>query len=186
MKKKPSRKLLEEIWKPIKGYDGIYEVSNFGRIKSYRNNKWGIKKEFRVLKPGADGFGYKFVYLWKNKEKHLGRIHRLVANAFCLNPNKKPEVNHLDANPSNNHADNLEWVTKGENLAYAYKIGNRKPIRLLGDDSPVRKLSSFQVQRIRLMKEITPSLSFTEIAKIFKVTRPNIASIIKRKTWAEI
>ena len=100
---------MEEIWKDIEGYEGLYQVSNFGKIKSI-----GYKKK-KILKPTQDHYGYLNVTLYKNKNKKAKRIHRLVAEAFIANPENKPEIDHIDTDKLNNNVKNLRWVTRIEN-----------------------------------------------------------------------
>lgn len=107
-----------EIWKEIPGYEGLYEVSNKGRVRSlYRYKK--------LLKPSPITSGYLTVELWKDKRRKRIGIHRLVAMCFCPNPDCKPFVNHLDETRDNNNADNLEWVTHVENCNYGTAIQRR-------------------------------------------------------------
>ena len=122
-----------EVWKQIEGYDGLYAVSNYGRVKSFVTNK--------LLSPQNNGSGYFKVELWKNKRGRKLYIHRLVATAFLPNPNLKTEINHKDSNPANNHVSNLEWVSSSENTKHAvYKHalnawGNpAKPIEAISID----------------------------------------------------
>lgn len=96
-----------ENWKPVAGYEGLYEVSDMGRVRSLVTN--------RVLKPGYNNCGYIQVLLCKSGHRKNALIHRLVANAFVPNPDMKPCVNHLDENKKNNVASNLEWCTYKEN-----------------------------------------------------------------------
>lgn len=105
-----------EIWKDVVGYEGLYQVSNMGRVKSIRFDKE------KMLKTWYDK-GYKYVELCVNRHRYKTGVHRLVALAFIPNPLNKPEVNHKDRNRSNNHVENLEWVTQSENVADAYKKG---------------------------------------------------------------
>jgi len=111
-----------EVWKEIKGYEGFYEVSNFGRIRSisrYIKQKNNSTKniEGKILKPilNNKGKGYLMVALSKNGREKRYYIHRLVAEAFISNKYNKKEVNHIDENPQNNKINNLEWVTHLEN-----------------------------------------------------------------------
>lgn len=102
---------MQEIWKDIKGYEGIYQISNHGRIKSFKQNSEGY-----ILK-NTNKYGWYFtVNLVKGKARETKRIHRLVAEYFIPNPTGKPQVNHIDGNKQNNHVSNLEWVTSKENM----------------------------------------------------------------------
>ena len=123
-----------EIWRDIKGYEGLYVISNHGKVKSLITNK--------LLSPQDNGVGYLKVELWKDKIGTKKYIHRMVATAFLPNPNHKSEVNHKDSNPSNNRVSNLEWVSSSENTKHAvYKHalkawGNpAKPIEAINIES---------------------------------------------------
>ena len=104
---------MEEIWKPIKGYEGLYEVSNTGKVKSL--NYRGTKKE-KLLTPKENNSGRLMVGLQNRNKPKYYLIHRLVAQAFIPNPNEYPEINHIDENPKNNVVDNLEWCTRIYNV----------------------------------------------------------------------
>lgn len=120
-------KIQEEIWKDVVGYEGIYQVSNFGNVKSLdcyfkQNNQWGQhihKHKGRVLKPVPTWNGRLRVDL----RGKLYQVHRLVAMHFIQNEDAKKEVNHIDGNPANNCVSNLEWITHSENLIHAHKNG---------------------------------------------------------------
>lgn len=111
-----------EEFKDIVGYEGLYQVSNYGNVKSLRNNL--------ILKPV--GINYKSVVLsvsGKHRRKETLKISRLVAMHFIPNPENKPVVNHIDGNKKNDHYSNLEWNTISENSIHSYKIlGNKSPI----------------------------------------------------------
>lgn len=114
-----------EIWSPINGFDGEYEISSFGRVKSLKS---GI-----ILRQYEDRGGYLEVHLRKHSKKYHKKIHRLVAEAFLPNPNNYLEVNHKDENKKNNRFDNLEWCTHQYNSTYNDKhikhgIKMRKPV----------------------------------------------------------
>ena len=123
---------MEEIWKDIKGYEGLYKISNKGQVKSKaRRGNW---KE-TILKLSETRDNYFIVGLTQKGLQKTKRVHRLVAEAFIKNPLNKPEVNHIDGNKHNNNIDNLEWVTTKENTIHAYKHKLRtceSSARLLG------------------------------------------------------
>lgn len=104
-----------ENWRDIKGYEGMYQVSNYGRIKSLNYNH--TKKE-KILKGIIDENGYLKVGLSKGGKLDCKRIHRLVAEAFLENPNNLPQVNHKDECKTNNHVENLEWCDAKHNINY--------------------------------------------------------------------
>ena len=106
---------MEEVYKDIEGYEGLYQVSNLGNVKSLVNNK-GVARE-KILKPVINK-GYKRVHLCKNKTIKNFSVHRLVANAFLPNPHNFPCINHKDECKINNVISNLEWCTHKYNLEY--------------------------------------------------------------------
>ncbi len=108
-----------EEWKSIPGYEGLYEVSSYGRVKSLeRCDRFNHKIVSKLLKPGKDKNGYFMVCLYKNKTHKFYLIHRLVAQSFIPNPDDLPQVNHKDEDKTNNRVDNLEWCTQQYNLNY--------------------------------------------------------------------
>lgn len=115
---------MEEIWKDIEGYEGLYQVSNYGRIKSLNYNH---TKQEKIITPVSNHRGYLKVTLSKNNVRKNKNIHKLVAIAFILNPNNYNIVNHIDGNKLNNKANNLEWCTAKENTAHAFKHNLMKP-----------------------------------------------------------
>lgn len=108
----------KEIWKDIEGYEGIYQISNFGDVKSLNYSR--TKKE-HTLKQQIDKYGYKRVLLYKNNKSKHYLIHRLVAQAFIPNPDNLPQINHKDENRQNNVFNNLEWC----DCKYNNNYGNR-------------------------------------------------------------
>lgn len=112
---------MTEIWKDITGYEGLYQVSNLGRVRSldrYVTHSRGVVKYIRkgcVLKQNTDKGGYKYVGLYKDGKVKYIKVHRLVAQVFLHNPDNLPEVNHIDENKSNNRVDNIEWCSHKQN-----------------------------------------------------------------------
>ena len=113
-----------EEWRDVVGYEGLYQVSNHGRVKSLdrqvRNKNGMTLIRGQILSPGHVGYKGQYcqVALWKENQKKLYLVHRLVAVAFHPNPDNMPEVNHIDENTLNNRADNLEWITMERNKRY--------------------------------------------------------------------
>lgn len=129
--------LLQEIWNDIQGYEGLYQVSNFGRVKSLPKKHdismgkgYYITKE-RILQPGEDKDGYLQVGLRKNKKTKMRKIHRLVAETFIPNLNNLPQVNHKDENKQNNDVINLEWCNNSYNQNYG-TCGQKKSESMKG------------------------------------------------------
>lgn len=113
----------KEIWKDIEGYEGLYQVSNLGRIKSLPRN--GTIKKEKILKSRKDKDGYLLINLCKNNKVTTFKVHRLVGLMFLDNPNSLPEINHNDGNKENCEVTNLCWTTRSENIKHAYKTGLR-------------------------------------------------------------
>lgn len=114
---------MNEIWKPIKEYEGLYEVSNCGHVKSLsryvNNNGTKVIHKGRILKP-SNRHGYLCVVLRKNNKSKSFSVHRLVAQAFIPNPNQYQVINHKDENKQNNKVLNLEWCTQKFNCNYGH------------------------------------------------------------------
>ena len=115
--------MYKEIWKDIEGFEGLYQISNFGKVKSL-HNRGGIKE--RILKPYKKKNGYLQVKLRNKNHIKYETIHRLVAQAFLPNPTKLPSINHKDENKENNNVDNLEWCSVGYNNTYGSRIESLK------------------------------------------------------------
>ena len=129
-----------ELWKDIKGFEGMYKVSNLGNVYSLKTNKNLSNKRLTLD-------GYNHVSLLKNGKAHEYKIHRLVALHFIDNPCKKETVNHIDGNKQNNSAMNLEWMTREENMQHAYNLGLKKMDR--GSNHKNSKLTKEQVEEIK-------------------------------------
>ena len=109
---------MSEQWKDIPNYEGLYQISNLGRVKSFRHSTKHRWEDEYIIKPSIANNGYYQVTLYNNTVRHKFLVHRLVAQAFIPNPNEYPQVNHKDENRLNNSADNLEWCTAEYNNAY--------------------------------------------------------------------
>lgn len=152
-----------EVWRDIVGYEGLYQVSNFGRVKSLKRKyinqygEFGEKKEFikaqrlsSFYKSQKDTKGYFVVSLADNDRGKWVRVHRLVASAFLPNPENLPEVNHKDGNKQNNKVENLEWVSHAQNCLHAWRSGLRKK----GEADRVRKIKEHNLGLKNISKEM--------------------------------
>lgn len=141
---------MSEIWKDIKGFEGIYQVSNLGRVRTpYLRNGWGTFNKERIITGYDNGNGYRAVHLCKCKKRFVRYIHRLVAEAFC---EKRPGcnyINHLDHNRGNNAWTNLEWCTQEENVRYSAEL-MRKPKENCKKSSTGEKYITLRENRYRV------------------------------------
>lgn len=134
--------MKKEYWKPVVGYEGLYEVSNWGRVKSIRFGKE------RILKPFKNKDGYLLVTLSKNGTHKKFQVHRLVSLHFLPNPDNLPEVNHKDENKLNNNTENLEWCDRKFNINYGTrnkrigKSNSKKVLQYTLDGEFVREWES--------------------------------------------
>lgn len=163
---------MMEVWKPIPAFEGHYEVSNFGRVRSVdRTIEYvdGRKPRFfsgGVKPPYKKDNGYLSVTLYKNRRGTTRYIHRLVLLAFADTKNTDTlEVNHKDGDKGNNRLDNLEWVSSSENKIHAVNTGLHKSIRKLTDED------------IQYIRNNPNNLMQKELAKMFGVTRGHISMI---------
>ena len=174
---------MDEVWKDVRGYEGIYKVSNFGRIKSLCRTGYGGKPiPERILKPQQDRYGYPVVGLHKNGKAATKTIHRIVAESFIDNPNCLKEVNHKDENKWNNRIDNLEWCTTHYNLTYGHRLDCAR-----GEKNHLHKLTAEQVKEIRrVYKKGDLEYGQSALGKKYGVSHVSIAWIVKRKSWKHI
>ena len=179
----------EVSWLPVKDYEGIYEVSNTGDLRS-KDRK--VKTWFGVRTCGGKPVcgevnrdGYRRVHMSEAKTGKKDRVylHRLVASAFIENPLNKPCINHKDGNKLNNSVDNLEWVTHQENVIHEYATGLCKGPR--GELCGTHKLTEKQVVTIRNCWTEGVLLQ-KELAKMFDVSRECISSIVHKRNWKHI
>lgn len=167
----------KEIWKDIDGYQGLYQISNLGNVKSLKRKGSRIE---RILKPYRSKHGYLNVILRINNINKNYQVHRLVMESFVDNPEKKLTVNHLDGIKSNNNLSNLEWNTYSENLKHAFNIGLNSNV---GIKNPRSKLNEKQV---RIIRSIGNKMKQIDISDFFGVGRVAICNILNNKRWRHI
>ncbi len=178
-----------EIWIDIKDWEGKYQISNLGRVKSLP--KFGINpygaitklKDTTIRKQVFDKKGYLMVKFsngakfFKNK-----KIHRLLAEAFIPNPNNLPQINHKNGIKHYNTIENLEWTNNSGNQKHAFKLGLNKPH--IGENNFKSKLKNNDIIDIRNRHK--NGESYSNIAKDYPVSSEQISTIVKRKNWKHI
>ncbi len=160
---------MEEIWKDIKGYEGLYKVSNLGMVKSVRYNTNKILSIIHNIKTG-----YNSVALCYNRKRETMYIHRAIAMAFIENPDNKPHINHKNGIKNDNSINNLEWVTSSENHKHKYDVLKYKQHR--------RKHTEDEVYKIREMYN-NSSITQVKLVDIFNSNKTTINNILKNKAY---
>lgn len=176
---------MEEIWKDIKDYVGLYQVSNLGRVKSLKRRvkKWNGYRMIgeKILKSKLDKNGYCLITLCKNNIDKTFKMHRLVAQSFIPNPQNKPEINHKNNQKQKNYVKNLEWVTSKENKQHSIKNGWFHTAK--GENNGHAKLTEKQVLEIR---NLYPKLNQLQLAKKYDVGGTTIHDIVHKIHWKHI
>lgn len=175
---------MTEQWKDIEGYEGIYQVSDQGRVRSL--DRVGVARQRlkgKVLKPGTNRNGYCYVILCKKLTVKHHAVHRLVALAF-LGPDRERQVNHKSGKKTDNQALNLEWVTAKENMRHSMEVlGNSSGRK--GEAHSQVKLTANQVREIRRLYASKDHSQYN-LAKLFGVHRSTIEHIVTRRTWKHV
>jgi len=173
-----------EIWKSVVGYEGLYEVSNLGRVRSHHasGHRGFYNKEPHILS-GGDVRGYRQIVLVdRNGGRRSGLIHRLVARAFLGEPpDPGHTVNHKDFDQSNNRVENLEWLSHADNNRYSAKVIPR----IRGEQKSNRKLDETKVRDIRT-RYAAGNTTLTALAIEYGVSNPTIHAIIHRRKWSHV
>lgn len=180
--------MLEEQWRDILGYEGHYQISSFGRVKSLNRHiihrfKEGLLRPVfykeRIL--SLRTYEYPSCELYRDRHRHVYRVHRLVAEYFVPGRNNTRNiVNHKDGEIGNNRADNLEWVTPEENMKHAHK----KELILRGELHPFSKLTENDVKEI--IRFCRGPLTSGQIAKKYGVSSSCVAKIRQRQRWRHV
>jgi hypothetical protein len=161
-----------EIWKPIPSLDNIYEVSNIGRIQ----------REGHILKPGIDSGRYPLFVACINGKTRSIRVHQVVVEVFIGPCPEGKEINHIDGIKTNNHAGNLEYVTRSENNTHALRKGLRHPTKNRGEDIGTSKLTVERVLEIKKLREET-GYGGLKLSRILNLPVSTIESVIYNKNW---
>lgn len=162
----------KEIWKPIEDYEGYYEVSNLGRVKSLVgwNGRKYIERE-KMLNPSKENTQANYyraiINLYKNGNKKTFKVHRLVAKAFIPNSLNKPQVNHKDGNPLNNQVENLEWCTCKENIRHS-----------IDTELTIRRIDT--IDRDTMIELLNNDYTYDEIADLLSIAKGTVYNYIKK------
>lgn len=173
-----------EIWKDIPSYEGYYQASNLGKIKSLKriimrkDGKPYLQKE-QLLKPGRNRKGYLHCNLTKNFKQTNISVHRLVAITFIDNPNNLPQINHIDGNKENNSVDNLEWISNYDNMQHSIITGIRN-VKKITDN--LKKVNSRKVNQYDLDGNFIKAWdSIKDIQMELKIPNQNISKVCQGK-----
>jgi len=183
---------MKEIWKDVKGYEGCYQISNKGRVKSLKRI---VKKSYppyvqnvkkRILKPNIDKDGYAIIMLGARGNKDHARkhfkIHRLVGIAFIPNPKKLPCINHLNGKKLDNRPVNLEWCTSPDNIKHAVVTGLRDFRGVLHHNCRLTENNVRKIRKLRNIKNFKASV----LAKMFNISVTHVGYISNYKSWQHI
>ena len=177
--------MTKEIWKDVIAYEGIYKVSNLGRVKRIGNGSDGRKLSERIMNQKASGWKGKYlsVVLTKNNESKNQYVHRLVGIAFYGMPkNNKTQINHIDGNKHNNCLNNLEWVTAKENQQHRYTILNQSQN---GENNAANKYPRTLIEKVISLYK-TKNYKQREIAKITGIDYRYVNLIVHNKVWKHL
>lgn len=176
------------IWKNITGYEGLYQISDTGLVKSLKrtcnskNGKLRIVPE-KILTPKLDKDGYLVLHLSKNNKRWYISIHRLVGLNFISNVFNFPEINHKDGNKLNNNVNNLEWCTTKKNVQHSFDIGLNIPKK--GSKRAMSKMTEEKVIEVRNRYK-NENISLKILSKDYNICAQTLHSIINRKTWKHV
>lgn len=167
-----------EKWSDVEGYEGVYQVSNLGRVKSLpRLNKRGHKISGCILKETVNSRGYSYVVFQDNRSKV---VHRLVAKAFVPNALEKPYVNHINGMKTDNRFSNLEWVSHAENITHAWESGLAKAHS--GEKHHNAVLTNQEAEEIRILYK-SKKHTHADLADLFGVSESTIQKVVSNKTY---
>ena len=183
-----------EVWKNVIGYEGLYQVSNLGNVKSLDrevapNNRVPSWRKGKMCKQSKSNLGYMTVGFTVNNVKVNKYVHRLVAEVFVDNINDYPQVNHIDCNKTNNKTNNLEWCTNSQNHIHATKNGLNKlhlhRVAYSGEENGRSLLTKEQVLEIK-QKYIPYKYSAKKLSKEYNVSESCITHILNNTSWQKI
>jgi hypothetical protein len=180
--------MRNKIWKPVKGYENYYEVSNDGEIRNIVrlivcSNRSYCRKQ-KELRQYVNRRGYKTVKLYDGNAKGvMFTVHRIVALTFLENLNNYKEVNHIDYDKFNNSVENLEWCTRSHNVRHSYVT--KDPTKYKGSGNKMSKLTEEQVIQMREDRK-TGNFTYKQLAEKYSVGLTLVGYIINNKVWRHV
>lgn len=178
MARRGNGKLTQEVWKPIAGYEGLYDVSDRGNVRSYQNYGFELKKEPKILRPTLNKYGYPTVTLCKNAKHKQKSVHRLVAETFIKTKNSALQIDHINGIKTDNRVTNLEWVTPKENTLRSVRLG----LKPRGEKHGNSKLKQKEVEKMRELYK-TGNYSHRKLGVLFGVSHCVVGKIIRNEAW---
>lgn len=166
-----------EKWRCVIGYEDYYKVSNLGRVRIVKRGRYWRTNAF--LQPHRSSGGYFQIHLSKDRQRTSPMLHRIVAQAWVPNADRKPYTNHRDGDKSNNAASNLEWMTASENISHAYRTG----LCPSGERHNRARLSARKVAEIRSLRG---RISQRTLAKRYGVNKSTINSLLNGHSWKHV
>ena len=176
---------MTEVWKSVVGYEGFYEVSNMGRVKSLARFVGGKGGSLRpipecIKKTSVNRCGYEKIQFSDGVgRKYHTVVHRVVAGAFLENPHNKAQINHIDGDKLNNSVDNLEWATSFENQRHAVELTRR-----YGERTGTPKLKEADIVDVRFL--IGNGVRQYDVAKLYDVSRMTIYRVMSGRNWKRV
>jgi HNH endonuclease/NUMOD4 motif len=181
----PKRKYTREIWKPItiQFFRNFYDISSIGKVRRLVGGTGTFVG--KILKPFSQSTGYLRVWLYANCKRQEFLVHKLVAEAFLGPRPKGKEINHKNGIKTDNRAENLEYVTRGENVRHAFRLGlySQEPPHYRGEDHPRHRITE---KRVNLIRSLWPTVSQRALARRFGVSQRTVLDILKWRTWTHI
>lgn len=180
-------KYIIETWKDVVGYEGYYQISNLGTLKSLnrivKHKKGTLSVRERIISPYISTFGYPSVRMTKGNITKNFKIHRLIAEMFIPNPENKPQVNHINGVKTDNRIENLEWVTHSENLNHALE----KSLRIMPSGTNVYNSKLTEVIVLTARKRYSSEkISYQKLANEYGVSKSVMMLAVKGKNWKHI
>lgn len=174
--------MKKEVWVPIFGFNGLYEISSFCRVRSFiegTNKGSRERKNPKILNPTIGGTGYYLFHCYKDGKRKTMKLHRELAKAFIPNPLNLPIINHIDGNKLNNNISNLEWCDTLHNIKHAFRIG------LVKSSSGVNHFRS-RFTKEQVLEIFNSTLGQRELGRKYKVSHAVIGSIKRKQSYKSI